>query len=219
MPYRMNQSIALLMFAIAIIMAAGVFLAMNVIRNRNNNETAQEQTNNFPITVGSEQISLQVDPNTRPTIVEPVDNSPRPEDAPVETLTEATATPEATAVPATTEPPTAVPTAAVEKIIFQDYTVQPGDTLYSISQRIDTSIALMADKGISQANLTPGTIIKLPIGNPAYCTGKGRPYAVGEGDTAYNISQRFNTTAANLQTLNGLDANFTVKVADIICVP
>ena len=130
----------------------------------------------------------------------------------------------ATAVPPTAVPETAataVPPAApaVEKIIFQNYQVQQGDTLYSISQRIDTSIALMADKGISQANLVPGQTISLPIGNPDYCAGRGRPYAVGEGDTAFNISQRFNTSPENLQAINGLDANYTIRIADIICVP
>ena len=77
----------------------------------------------------------------------------------------------------------------------------------------------MAEYGISQTSLVPGQVIRLPLGNPDYCAGKGRPYAVGEGDTAFNIGQRFNTTPENLQALNGLDASYTVRTADIICVP
>jgi LysM repeat protein len=216
---KLRSSIVLMMIAIAIILATGVFLAINVVQNRNNEAETQSVANTFPVVVGAEQILLQVDPNLRPTIIDTqVTDAPRVEDAPDQQVEAATATPEPTAVPSV-EQATAVPPAIVEKIIYQDYTVQPGDTLYSISQRIDTSIALMADKGLSQTSLTPGQIIKLPIGNPAYCTGKGRPYAVGEGDTAFNISQRFNTTPTNLQALNGLDANYTVKVADILCVP
>ena len=219
MPSGMNRTIALLMFAIAIIMAAGVFLAMSVVSGRNEQAAPEGAGSNFQVNVAGEQISLRVNPETRPNIVG--DESPRVEDAPPdEQVVEVTETPVVTPVPTTAEQATAVPaTPAVEKVIFDNYTVQPGDTLSSISQRIDTSIALMADRGISQASLVPGQSILLPIGNPQYCAGRGRPYAVGEGDTAFNIGQRFNTTPANLQAINGLDANFTVKVADIICVP
>jgi LysM repeat protein len=221
---KLRSSIVLMMIAIAIILAAGVFLTMNVINGRNNDEQLPEAAaNNFWVTVGTEQVALQVDPNQRLTIVEvPVaeqNNSPRVEPTSDPQVVEATTIPEATAVPNTPLPATAVPPPTVAKIIFIDYLVQQGDTLYSITQRIDTSIALMADKGLSQASLNPGQVIRLPIGNPEYCAGRGRPYAVGEGDTAFNISQRFNTTPENLRTTNSLNEAYTVKVADIICVP
>lgn len=218
---RIHPSIVLLMVAIAIILAAGVFLAINVIQNRNNAAELEVPANSFLVTVGGEQVSLQIDPNQRPTIIDTqvIDDTPRTEDAPDQQIQEVTATPEATAVPANEPAATAVPAPAVEKIVFIDYTVQQGDTLYSVSERIDTSIALMAEHGLSQTSLVPGQVIRLPIGNPDYCAGRGRPYAVGEGDTAFNIGQRFNTTPENLQALNGLDASYTVKTADIICVP
>ena len=218
---RIHPSIVLLMVAIAIILAAGVFLAMNVIRNRNNAAETEVTANNFQVSVAGEQISLQVDPNQRPTIIDTqvIDDTPRTEDAPDQQVQEVTATPEATAVPNNEQVATAVPPPAVAKIIFIDYMVQQGDTLYSVSNRLDTSIALMAEHGLSDTSLVPGQVIRLPIGNPEFCAGRGRPYAIGEGDTAYNLSQRFNTTPQNLQSLNGLDANFTIRTADIICVP
>ncbi len=223
MPSIPNRSFALLIIAIAIILATGVFLAISVVRGRDNAEPVTT-VNNFPVLVGAEQISLQVDPNQRLTIIDTpiIDESPRVEPQPEQQVIEETATPlpqvvegVATAVPAAT----AVPIPAIEKIIFIDYLVQQGETLYSISQRMDTSIALMAERGISQANLTPGQTIRLPIGNPEYCAGRGRPYAIGEGDTVFNIGQRYSTTPQNLQSINGLDGNYTIKVADIICVP
>lgn len=217
---RIHPSIVLLMVAIAIILAAGVFLAINVIQNRNRAAEPDPAANNFLVTVGAEQISLQVDPNLRPTIIEaPVDDTPRTEDAPDQQVQEATATPEPTAVPVDTQAATAVPAPAVAKIIFIDYTVQQGDTLYSISDRLDTSISLMAEYDLAQDHLVPGQILRLPIGNPEFCAGRGRPYAIGEGDTVYNLSERFNTTPQNLQTINSLDANFTIRTADIICIP
>jgi LysM repeat protein len=215
---NIRSSGVLLMIAIAIIMAAGVFLAMNVVQNRDEATITVPADSSFVVNVGGQPIALQVDPNARPNIVDtPVDNSPRPEDVPNQQVTTATATPEPTAVSPTAVPATAVP--AAEKIIFQNYTVQQGDTLYSLSQSFATSIALMAENGISQTSLVPGQTIAIPVGNPAFCNGRGRPYAVGEGDTAFNISQRYNTTPENLQALNQLDGNYTVKIADIICVP
>lgn len=135
-----------------------------------------------------------------------------------------------TALPAqaTAVPPTAAPAAqtavqpvaaAVDSIIFVSYTVQGSDTLYSVSSsRMDTSIALMSRFNISAEDIVAGNVIQLPIGNPAYCPGY-RPYAVGEGDTAYSIARRYNTTHDNLKAINKLDANYTIRIADIICVP
>lgn len=219
---KLRSSIVLMMILIAIILAIGVFLAMNAVRNRSNNDVVPPDltTSNFFVTVGSETVTLPVDPNLRPTIIDNpvVVESPRV-DEPVDQQV-VTATPGPTAVPVIIEQATAVPaTSSATKILYQPYTVQQGDTLYSLSQAFVTSIALMAENGISQTSLVPGTTINIPVGNPEYCAGRGRPYAVGEGDTAYNISQRYNTTAQNLQALNGLDANYTIKIADIICVP
>ena len=225
MPSQMNKTIMLLMIAIAIILAAGVFLAMSVVQGRNREAEPVATDSNFVVNVGGQPIALQVDPNSRPTIIDNQvnDDSPRPEEVPDQQVQEATATPIPEAV---VEQPTAVPQATavpanntVNKIIFQNYQVQQGDTLYSISQSFVTSIALMAENSISQASLVPGQTISLPVGNPEYCNGRGRPYAIGEGDTVFNISQRYNTTVENLQALNNLDANYSIRIADIICVP
>lgn len=225
MPSQMNRTIMLLMIAIAIILAAGVFLAMNVMQNRNQAAETVTTDSNFLVNVGGQPIALQVDPNSRPTIINTQvnDDSPRPEEVPDQQVQEATATPVPEAV---IEQPTAVPQATAvpanttaTKIIFQNYVVQQSDTLYSLSQSFVTSIALMAENGISQTSLVPGQTISLPVGNPEYCSGRGRPYAIGEGDTVFNISQRYNTTVENLQALNNLDANYSIRIADIICVP
>jgi LysM repeat protein len=214
---KSKPTMVLMMIAIAIILATAVFLAISVVNGRNDEPQLDTSNNQFVVTVGAEQIALQVDPNQRLTIVDPPTAEPDNSSQVDQQVVEVTATVEATAVPNTTVPPTAVPNIA--KIIFIDYPVQQGDTLYSVSRRIDTSIALMADKGLSQTSLVPGQTIKLPIGNKEFCAGRGLSYAVGEGDTAFNISQRFNTTPENLRTINNLDEQYTIKVADIICVP
>ena len=222
MPSGPNRSFALLIVAIAIILATGVFLALSVVRGRDTNPEPELIVPNFPVQVGADLISLQVDPNQRLNIIDTAVNNETPRVEPEEVV-EATATPQEQVVqetPTEVPPATAVPpNPVVEKIIYTNYLVAQGDTLYSIAQRMDTSIALMAERDISQSSISPGQTIQLPIGNPAFCDGRGRPYAIGEGDTVFNIGQRFNTTPEDLQTRNGLDDNYSIKVADIICVP
>ncbi|MCB8946324.1 MAG: LysM peptidoglycan-binding domain-containing protein [Ardenticatenaceae bacterium] len=118
----------------------------------------------------------------------------------------------ATAVPLNTANQT------VDAIIYQSYVVQANDSLYNITRQLNTSITLMAVKGIDQEDLVAGQTIQVPIGNPAYCPGLS-PYAVAEGDTIFSIAQRRNTTPDNLRTINTLDANYTIYSGTIICVP
>lgn len=223
MSQRTQPSIVLLMIGMAIILAAGLFLAMSAIQNRPDVPEGVEVVN-----VAGQEVMLRRDPNLIVRLAEPA--APPAETAPQEAPEEAppaqqeAPAPSATPVPETTggEPePTATPippTAVPDSIIFTDYTVQGSDTLYSIAQRMDTSIALMAQYGISADDLVNGAVIKLPVGNPNFCP-QGRPYAVGEGDTAFSIGKRFGITAEELQRINNLDADYNIRVGEIICVP
>ena len=121
--------------------------------------------------------------------------------------------------------PTPIPTVnvlfpnnVVDPIIFVPYTVTDSDSLYNITRQLVTSIALMAQYGISQDDLVTGNTIQIPVGNPAYCPGL-RPYAVGEGETAFHIAQLYGTTVETLRDINGLDETYTIRLADILCVP
>jgi LysM repeat protein len=152
-----------------------------------------------------------LDPPPAPQVVEA--EAPAEEEAPAEP-----AEPETTEeTPAEPEPVPAI--TGVDPVIFIDYRVQPGDTLYRISSnRIDTSISLMARYNISAKDLVVDRVIRLPIGNPNYCPGR-RPYAVREGDTAFRVARRFNMSLDDLRSVNNLDENATIYVATIICVP
>jgi LysM repeat protein len=103
-------------------------------------------------------------------------------------------------------------------VIFIDYVVQPNDTMYGVASKYVTSIVLMAQEGIAQDNLVPGTTIKLPIGNPEYCPGR-RPYAVAEGDTAYNIERTQGVELDVLKEINNLNDDFYIEAAQILCLP
>jgi LysM repeat protein len=152
-----------------------------------------------------------------------LDPTPAPQVVESEETTEA----ETEAAPAATEPPQeteaesqpAPVVTSIDPVIFIDYRVQPGDTLYRISSnRIDTSISLMARYNISAEDLVVDRVIRLPIGNPDYCINR-RPYAVREGDTAFSVARRFNISLDDLRAVNNLDANATIYVATIICLP
>lgn len=126
-------------------------------------------------------------------------------------------------VPSPTFPPpqvtaqVAVP-ANVDKVIFKDYQVVQGDSLYSIADAQNSSIELMSKHGVDANDLVPGSIIRLPYANPAYCPGY-RAYVVRDRDTAYRIAAWAGTTVTILAQLNRLDANYTVYVTDVICIP
>ncbi|HZD10522.1 MAG TPA: LysM peptidoglycan-binding domain-containing protein [Candidatus Binatia bacterium] len=124
--------------------------------------------------------------------------------------------------PVTVEPalPTAAPPVAPsgDQVIFVDYVVQPGDTLYRIAEKQATSIELMAVHGISSEDLVPGTTLRLPVANPAVCPGTAT-YVVRPGDTVFSIAQRYNTTTQAIASANGLGPDFRIDVAQVLCIP
>lgn len=103
------------------------------------------------------------------------------------------------------------------------YTVQRGDTLYSIARRFGTTVAaLMELNGLTSSALSLGQVLKLPGSAPA---SKPEPptapeptpstYTVQRGDTLYSIARRFGTTVEALITLNGLNSP-TLSVGQVL---
>lgn len=124
-----------------------------------------------------------------------------------------------TAQPPTLATATATPRPANSCVIFTGYTVAAGDTLYSISRKFVTSIALMARHGISSTSLTPGAALRIPVGDPACCSGGWRPYVVEEGDTWFGIAQSCGISVDSLLQGNGVGAGAPLYLTSIICVP
>ncbi len=203
--------IVVTIMTMAVITAVGMFLAWSYLKRR-----PDLPEGGYTAVVQDAPVTIYLDPALEVRLVNP---PPPPteltgDEPPTEPLPDPMAPDQTTP---TAEPePTATP--IPDSVIYETYVVQPNDSLYSIAERVDVSIALMAHYDIAQDSLVPGETIELPKGNPAYCPGH-RPYAVGEGDTAYSISRQFDTTVENLQTINRLDEDFTVRVAEIICVP
>jgi LysM repeat protein len=213
---KVNSAVVLLLILMAIILAIGVFLAFSYLMRRP--ELPEGMRTQI---VEGVVVTLQDDPASAVQMVGPaLDQSP-PVTLPEQPVDQPPAQQEPVAqiepTPLPTIPPPA-PTPVPDSIIFIDYVVQQGDTLYGIARRMDTSIALMARYNISQENLVPGTVLRLPIGNPAYCPGR-RPYAVGEGDTIFTLGRRFNVTPTDLKAINNLGDEYIIYVATIICIP
>jgi LysM repeat protein len=128
---------------------------------------------------------------------------------------------EPTPIPITPIPPTPLPPTAVPRppqVLFENYQVVQGDTLFGITTKRNTTIALMARYGIDATDLVPGNVIPLPVANPAYCPGNF-PYVVQEDDTLSSIAVKCQTTVQTLKQINGFGDNFRLDVTSVICVP
>lgn len=94
------------------------------------------------------------------------------------------------------------------------YTVQPGDSLYLISQKFGISV-----EQIKQANQLSGNLIF--IGQRLYIPEEiQRPtvYTVKSGDTLYLIARRYNTTIESIQALNNLTGT-ALRVGQTLTIP
>lgn len=83
-----------------------------------------------------------------------------------------------------------------------EYTVQRGDTLYSIANKFDTSVSKIKDLNNLTSNLlVVGQKLEIPtISNETV-------YYVIPGDTLYSIARKYNTTTNELKRINNLDSD------------
>ena len=103
-----------------------------------------------------------------------------------------------------------------------NYTIQAGDTLYSISRRFGMSLStLLANNGLSASSLIrPGQTISVSGSSSANVqaqsvsytstSGSGN-YTVKAGDTLYRIAYNHGISLTKLLSLNGLSANSTIR--------
>lgn len=159
-----------------------------------------------------------VPPATTPiveTTVVPGATEPYPGPGPAEP------TPGAVETPATPQPePTAVP-ATGETV----HVVQPGETLFRISQQYGVSVdAIAAANGITNVNqLDVGQQLIIPSGDTA---GGAPPPATGEqthvvqpGENLYRIALRYGLTVAELAQYNGIANPNQIEVGQVIRIP
>ena len=76
----------------------------------------------------------------------------------------------------------------------------------------------MALYGISSENIIAGNTLSLPVANPAFCPGL-IPYVVRDHETVSSIAQRYGTSPEAIASVNNLDANYSIKTTQVICIP
>ena len=93
------------------------------------------------------------------------------------------------------------------------YTVQKGDSLYSIARKYSTTIDKIKDLNNLTTNLLSiGQVLLIPTNTNLETT-----YTVQKGDSLYSIAKKYDTTVDRLKQLNNLKSNL-LSIAHILIV-
>lgn len=91
-----------------------------------------------------------------------------------------------------------------EPITTQTYTVQKGESLYSIARKFNITVdELKKANNLTSNLLSVNQVLKIPIETEQSQT----IYTVVGGDSLYSIARKFNTTVDELKKLNNLTSN------------
>jgi LysM repeat protein len=103
-----------------------------------------------------------------------------------------------------------------------EYTVQWGDTLYSLAERFNTTVdAIVALNGLQNASyIRVGQVLQISgIASPTPAQGVGGEYTVQPGDTLYSIARRYGTTVEAIQSANGIVNPWYIQVGQKLIIP
>lgn len=110
-----------------------------------------------------------------------------------------------------------IPYTPPETTITDTYKVMSGDTLYSISKKLDTTVTeLKKINNLSNNNLSVGQILKIPT--KVVDIGDTELYQVKSGDTLYSIANKYNITLNELKAINNLTSN-DLSIGQLLNVP
>lgn len=101
------------------------------------------------------------------------------------------------------------------------YTVQRGDTLYSLARRFNTTVqAIMSANNLTSTTIYIGQKLTIPGGSTPNPTPNPAPstYAVQAGDTLYSLARRFGTTVDAIVTANKLPST-TIYIGQKLTIP
>jgi len=101
------------------------------------------------------------------------------------------------------------------------YTVQSGDTMYSIASRYGTTVAAIAQANgiVNPAYIRPGQVLIIP-GSTGEAPSQGsNTYVVQPGDTLTSIAARYGTTVWAIVTANNLPNQNWLSVGQTLIIP
>lgn len=112
--------------------------------------------------------------------------------------------------------------------VYDNYTVQKGDNLYSIASKFNTTVSqIKQDNSLINNDLEIGQVLKIKVGEEMIgvesCYGEGYEdlannyltYTVKKGDSIYSIARNYNTTVDKIMKLNNL-ANTNLAIGQVI---
>ncbi len=95
------------------------------------------------------------------------------------------------------------------------YTVKPGDSLWLIAQKYNTTVeAIRQLNGLSGNLLNVGQILKIPSSQSVSYT----EYTVRPGDSLWLIAEKYNTTVNAIKNLNGLSGDM-LNIGQVLKIP
>lgn len=98
------------------------------------------------------------------------------------------------------------------------YTVQRGDSLWSIATRFNTTVAeLKRQNNLTSDALEIGQVLVIPASSSGEESTTSR-YTVQSGDSLWSIAKKFNTTVDEIKRLNGLSNN-SLRIGQTLLIP
>ncbi|MBQ7141122.1 MAG: LysM peptidoglycan-binding domain-containing protein [Bacilli bacterium] len=99
------------------------------------------------------------------------------------------------------------------------YTVQRGDSLYSIAKKFGVSVNdLKTENNLTSNMISIGQVLRIPQITEENPSIGYTEYTVVRGDSLYSIANRFNTTVNELINLNNLTSNL-LQIGQILRIP
>ena len=104
----------------------------------------------------------------------------------------------------------------IEETNFVVYQVEPGDTLYSIARRYNTTPdAIKEYNNLTSNLLTINQVLQIPVEE---ITSENTTYTVRRGDTLYQIANNFGVSVSEIMNLNNLSST-SIVVGDTLLIP
>ena len=110
-----------------------------------------------------------------------------------------------------------VPYTPPEGLITNTYVVQKGDTLYSIANKLGTTVSeLKKENNLTSNTLQIGEVLRVPT--KEIYEEEENVYIVQKGDTLYSIAMANNTTVDELKKANNLTSNI-LSTGQLLKIP